>query len=130
MTRREISPQDADTMTNNDHCRYVYTVRAGDYEGFLAALRGAVTNPMPERHIDPELTEEAMRHTMSDSVGRDWATQGKRRREELEAEGRVPVNPGLSRRMSSIYLDGSGMDNVILLSLMNLSLYANMHPSR
>lgn len=79
---------------------YVYNVRAGDYQGFIAALRGAFTDPMPERYIDPEMTEDAMRHRISSLVGRDWETQAKKRWEELEAEGQVPVCAGVSAQAS------------------------------
>ncbi|KAK4684439.1 hypothetical protein P7C73_g5734, partial [Tremellales sp. Uapishka_1] len=70
---------------------YVYNVRAGDYDGFLAALRNAVQHPILEPYIDPEMTLIAMRTKVRDLVEADWQGMGKERWEKMTAEGRTLV---------------------------------------
>lgn len=58
-------------------------------------MTGAITNPTPERYIDPEMTEESIRHRMGEFVESDWKRLANERWLQLRMEGTDPVSPSL-----------------------------------
>jgi hypothetical protein len=71
--------------------RYVYNVKAGDYDGFVNAIKAALTTPTPP-YIDPEMTDEAMRGRMSNLIEGNWKELAAERWKENTNEGRRPVS--------------------------------------
>ncbi|KAK4688192.1 hypothetical protein P7C73_g1919, partial [Tremellales sp. Uapishka_1] len=65
---------------------YVYNVRAQDFEGFIAALEGAVANP-PPRYIDPPMTDAGVRGRVERLVETDWKAVASEIVERRKAEG-------------------------------------------
>ncbi|ORY24886.1 hypothetical protein BCR39DRAFT_561348 [Naematelia encephala] len=68
---------------------YVYNVKAGDYDGFVAAIEAAITTPTPP-YEDPEMTEEAVRERMRNLIERDWKALAAERWNEMSEQGRAP----------------------------------------
>jgi hypothetical protein len=73
--------------------RYVYNVKAGDYQGFINAIQSALTTPTPP-YMDPEMTDEAMRGRMRDLIERDWKGLAGERWRENEKKGERSVSAG------------------------------------
>ncbi|RSH82210.1 hypothetical protein EHS25_006143 [Saitozyma podzolica] len=68
--------------TQHDHLArmdppYVYNVHAGDYEGFVAAIKGAIENP-PEPHILPDMTEVAVIDRVRKWLATDWEDEARK----------------------------------------------------
>lgn len=56
---------------------YVYNVHAGDYEGFVSAIKGAIENP-PEPHILPDMTEVAVIDRVRTWLATDWEDEARK----------------------------------------------------
>lgn len=67
--------------------RYVYNVRAADYEGFLAAIKSALTEDSITPWHDPEQTEEGIAERMGILVEKDFESMARELRRTREAEG-------------------------------------------
>ncbi len=66
--------------------RYVYHVYAGDYEGFVEALRQASTTPTP-RYINELMTVESVRERMKSLMETDWKQEAEIFRTEQAHRG-------------------------------------------
>jgi hypothetical protein len=56
---------------------YVYNVHAGDYDGFVAAIKGAMDNP-PQPHILPDMTEAAVIERVRRWLETDWEDEARK----------------------------------------------------
>ncbi|CAA7268507.1 unnamed protein product [Cyclocybe aegerita] len=73
---------------------YVYHVHAGDYDGFVKAIKAASTTEIPS-FIPPHMTELAVRERVRNLMETDWKTEAaellKERLEEVKAGGKAYV---------------------------------------
>lgn len=61
----------------------MYNVHRGDKDGFLAAIKGAIENPLEGRWISDHMKEEKMRERVRGLVEGDWRGRAEEKLKEM-----------------------------------------------